>query len=189
MLDQVPDTMSTPPEQQVPPPPPEGPDLNASKHNPAAKPPATPAPTGSPKPPPPPPKSHLRSFASVAASPAPEGWKVVQRKPNTKANRKKSPSALVAAMDDCTFELPHDTGFKLNPNESENITSRINRALYNAGISNTRVERVRCTETHRILGVTSPTSTLKDLLQHRDMVLKAARTVDASITDITAQQK
>ena len=70
-----------------------------------------------------------------------------------------------------------------------NIASRINRALYNAGISNTRVERVRCTETHRILGVTSPASTLKDLLQHRDMVLKAARTVDASITDITAQQK
>ena len=92
-------------------------------------------------------------------------------------------------MDDRTFELPHDTGFKLSPNDTENITSRINRALHNAGISNTRVERIRCTETHRILGVTSPTSTLKDLLQHCDTVLKAARTVDASITDITAQQK
>ena len=80
-------------------------------------------------------------------------------------------------------------GFKLKPNDSENITSRINRALHNAGISNTRVERVRCTETHRILGVSSPTSTLKGLLQHRDMVLKAARTVDASISDITALQK
>ena len=114
---------------------------------------------------------------------------MVQRKPNTKANRKKSPSAPVAAMDDRTFELPHDTNFKLKPNESENITSRINRALHSAGISNTRVERVRCTETHRILGVTSPSSTLKDLLQHRDMVLKAARTVNASISDIASQQK
>ena len=95
----------------------------------------------------------------------------------------------MAAMDDRTFELPHGTGFKLSPNDSENITSQISRALHNAGISNTRVERIRCTETRRILGATSPTSTLKDLLQHRDMVLKAARTVDTSITGITVQQK
>ena len=149
-----------------------------------AKPPATPASAELPKPPPPPPKGPPRSFASVAASPAPEGWKVALRKP-----KKKSPPAQVAAIDDRTFELTHDTGFKLKPNESENITSRINRALHSMGISNTRVERVRCTETHRILGVTSPTSTLKDLLQHRDTVLKAARTVDSSISDITAQQK
>ena len=95
----------------------------------------------------------------------------------------------MAAIDDRTFELTHDTGFKLRSNETENITSRVNRALHSMGISNTRVERVRCTETHRILGVTSPTPTLKDLLQHRDMVLKVARTVDASISDITALQK
>ena len=88
-----------------------------------------------------------------------------------------------------SFELPHDTGFKLNPNDTENITFRINRALHSVGISNTRVERIRCTETRRILGVTSPTSTLRDLLQHRDMALKAARTVDISITDIVIQQK
>ena len=30
----------------------------------------------------------------------------------------------------------------------------------------------------RLLDVTTPTSTLRDLLQHRDMVLKEARTVD-----------
>ena len=181
MMDQAPVVESSSP----PPSSPRAPDLSASKHNPTAKPPATPAPDGPPKPPPPPPKGPPRSFASVAASPAPEGWKVVQRKPSTKAN-KNSPSAPVAAMDDRTFEFPHNTGFKLKPNETENITSRINRALHGAGISNTRVERVRCTETHRILGVTSPTSTLKDLLQHRDMVLRAARTDDASISDITA---
>ena len=163
---------------------PKAPDLSASKHKPTVKPSAAPAPAGPPRPPPPPPKGPLGSFASVAASPAPEGWKVAQRKPN-----KKSPPAQVAAMDDRTFKLTHNTGFKLKPNESENITSRINRALYSMGISNTRVERVRCTETHRILGVTSPTSTLKDLLQYHDMVLKAARTVNASISDITAQQK
>ena len=87
-------------------------------------------------------------------------------------------------MDDRTFKLPHDTGFKLSPNDSENITFRINRALHSAGISNTRVERIRCTKSRRILGVISPTSTLKDLLLHRDMVLKVARMVDVSITDI-----
>ena len=95
----------------------------------------------------------------------------------------------MAAIDDCTFKLPHDTGFKLTMNNAENITSWVNRALYNIGISNTRVEQIRCTETQHILSITSPTSTLKDLLQHRDMVLKEARMVDVSITDITAQQK
>ena len=85
--------------------------------------------------------------------------------------------------------VPHDTGFKLNPNDIENITSRINRVLHSAGISNTRIERTRCAETRRILGVISPTSTLKDLLQHRDLVLKATRTVGVSITDIIVQQK
>ena len=63
------------------------------------------------------------------------------------------------------------------------------RAENGAGISNTRVDRIRCTETRRTPGVTTPTSTLRDLLQHHDVVLKAARTVDASIVDIVVQQK
>ena len=109
---------------------------------------------------------------------------MVQRKPNTKANKKKHSPAPVAAMDDRTFELPHDTGFKLSPNDTENITSRIKRALHGAGVSGTRAERVRCTEARRFLGVTTPTSTLRDLLQYRDLVLRAARTADTSIVDI-----
>ena len=44
-------------------------------------------------------------------------------------------------------------------------------------------------ETRCTLGVTSPTSTIRDLLQHRDLVLKAVRTVDVSTTDIIVQQK
>ena len=92
-------------------------------------------------------------------------------------------------MDERAFELPHDMGFKLSLNDTENIVSWINRVLHSEGISNTRVERVRCTETRRLLGVTTPTSTLRNLLQHRDMVLKATRTVDASISDIVVQQR
>ena len=95
----------------------------------------------------------------------------------------------MAAMDDRTFKLLHDTNFKLRPNESENIISCLKRALHSVGISNTRVEGVHCVETHRILGVISTGSTLKDLLQHIDMVLKTARTVDARISDIVSQQK
>ena len=197
MLGQALATESTPSKQQpppLPPPPPllhpqRGTGLAASKHNPTMRPSAAPAPApaGLPKPPPPPPKGPPRSFALVTASPAPESWKVAQRKPNTKAKKKSSPA--VAAMDDHTFELPHDTRFKLNPNDTENITFWINRALYSMGISNTSVERIQCTETHRILSVTSPTSTLKDLLQHRDLVLKTAWSVHISIVDITFQQK
>ena len=95
----------------------------------------------------------------------------------------------MATIDERVFELPHDTGFKLNPNDAENIILRINRALHGAGISSTRVERVRCTEARRLLCITAPASTLKDLLQHRDMALQAARTVDTSTTNIVAQQK
>ena len=82
MMDQASAVESLPKQQQAPPPPPspKAPlaDLSASKHNPTAKPPATPVPEGPPKPPPSPPRGPPRSFASVAASPAPEGWKVVQ---------------------------------------------------------------------------------------------------------------
>ena len=95
----------------------------------------------------------------------------------------------MATIDERVFELPHDTGFKHGPGGTENIVSRINRAPHSEGISNTSVERIRCTETRRLLGATTPTSTLKDLLQHHDMLLKAARTVDASISDVVIQQR
>ena len=83
--------------------------------------------------------------------------------------------------------IHHESSY-LRTNEKSS-TSRINRALHSVDISNTRVERIRCTETRRIFGVTSPTSTLRDPLQHRDMVLKAAWPVDASIADVIVQQK
>ena len=93
------------------------------------------------------------------------------------------------AMDERIFELPHDTGFSLDRKDTENIVSQVNRALHSAGISDTRIERVRCMDTRRLLGVTTPTSTLRGLLKHHDMVLKAARTVDSGISDVIAQQK
>ena len=46
-------------------------------------------------------------------------------------------------MDEWMFELPHDTGFSLDRNGTENIMSRVNRALHSAGTSDIRVERVR----------------------------------------------
>ena len=51
------------------------------------------------------------------------------------------------------------------------------------------MERVRCTDTCRLLGVTSLTSTLQTLLQHRDTVLRAARTADTSISDVRPSQR
>ena len=39
------------------------------------------------------------------------------------------------------------------------------------------------------MGVASPTSSLQDLLSHRDVVLRAARTVFGDISDIVPQQR
>ena len=51
------------------------------------------------------------------------------------------------------------------------------------------MERLRCTETGRILGITSPNPTLQGLLKHRDMVLKAARSVLSEASDLVPQQR
>ena len=50
-------------------------------------------------------------------------------------------------------------------------------------------EQIRCTDTRRILGVNTPTSTLQDLLKHRDTVPRAARVAGSSITDVVPQEK
>ena len=92
-------------------------------------------------------------------------------------------------VDQRSFELVHAKDIKLDQNEADNVVSAINRALHREGISDVRVERVRCTDTCRLLGVAPPTSTLQTLLQHRDMVLKAARTADTSISDIRPSQR
>ena len=44
-------------------------------------------------------------------------------------------------------------------------------------------------DTGRILGITSPTSSLQGLLKHRDLVLKAARTVLGGASDLIPQQR
>ena len=51
------------------------------------------------------------------------------------------------------------------------------------------MERIRSTSIGRILGITSPTTTLQGLLKYRDLVLKAARTVVGNVSDVVAQQK
>ena len=68
-------------------------------------------------------------------------------------------------------------------------TSAISQALHREGICDARVERVRCTDTCRILGVTTPATALQGLLKYRDVVLKAVRSVDTSISDVFPQQK
>ena len=88
---------------------------------------------------------------------------VVQSKKATKASKKK-PLGPQPTVDQRSFELVHAEDIKLDQNEADNVVSAINRALHREGISDVRVERVRCTDTCRLLGVTSPTSTLQTLL-------------------------
>ena len=92
-------------------------------------------------------------------------------------------------MDQRSFELTRLEDSKLSSNEVENVMSLINRALHKEGISGVRIKRIRCTDTGRILGTTTPTSALQDLLKHRDIVLRAARSADNTIRDVVPQQK
>ena len=108
---------------------------------------------------------------------------------NRKATRasKKQPSLPQPTIDQRSFELVRGEQKKLSSNEDENIVSQVNRALHKEGISSARVETIRSTDTGRLLGATTPTSTLQDLLKHRDVVLRAARAVSGSIGDLTPQ--
>ena len=135
-----------------------------------------------------PPCSPRGTYAAKAAPPQSEGWAVVQSKRKAAKAAKKQPSPPQPTMDQRSFEFVHEQT-KLNRNEANNIASYVNRALHRKGSSSVRVERIRCTDTGRTLSVTTPTSTLQDLLEHRDMVLQAARVIDSSIRDVVPQQK
>ena len=109
---------------------------------------------------------------------------MVQNRRKAAKAPKKQPSQPLPTMDQRSFELVHDEHTKLSRNEVEDVMSLINRALHKEGTSSARVERIRCTDTCRIFGPTTPNSTLQDFLKHRDLVLKAARAKDSGIRDI-----
>ena len=111
----------------------------------------------------------------MAASSPPQGeWKVAQSRKVAKAAKKRAPQPTI---DQRSFELIHGMTAALTIKDTANLTSAINRALHQGGISDVRVNRVQCTDKARLLGATSPTSSLQDLLKHRNLVLKAARGV------------
>ena len=82
----------------------------------------------------------------------------------SKASKKQS-SLPQPTMDQRSFEFVHGRQIKLNRNEAWNTMSSVNRALHREGISGVRVERIRFTDTRRILGVTTPASTLQEPAQ------------------------
>ena len=125
----------------------------------------------------------------TAAPPQTGGWMVVQNKRKAVKDSKKQPPSPQPTMDQRSFELTQNGQPKLSRNEADNVVSSINRALHKEGISDVKVERIWCTGSGRLLGVTTPTSTLPDLLKHRDMVLKAARGAKICITEVVPQQK
>ena len=103
-------------------------------------------------------------------------------KRTSRAPKKQSPPQLT--IDQRSFELVFESPTELSRNEADNVTSAINRAIHQQGISSTRVESVRYTDTGRLLGTTTYASSLQDLLGHRDTVLRAAHPADSSIRDI-----
>ena len=118
----------------------------------------------------------------------PRGVTVVRNKKATRAPKKKPPPPQ-STMGQRSFEFIQNEQPKLNRNEADNIVSSVNRALHREGISNVGVGRIRCTDSRRLLGVTTSTSTLQDLLEHRDTVPRAARLVNSCITGLIPQQR
>ena len=111
----------------------------------------------------------------------------MQNKRATKSPKKTTPPP--PTIDQRSYELALTAPDKVPSLEAENVISAVNRALHKGAIQGVRIERLRCSDTGRILGITSPTSTLQDLLKHRDMVLKAARTILSSASDLVPQQR
>ena len=92
-------------------------------------------------------------------------------------------------IDQRSFELATTTPSKLSALAVENIISAVNRALHKGGAQGVRIERLHCSDTGRILSITTPSSSLQDLLKHRDLVLRAAWTVLGSASDLVPQQR
>ena len=69
-----------------------------------------------------------------------------------------------------------------------NVTSAVNGAFHQQGASDAKVDRIRINKAGRLLGTTTPSTTTKSLLKYRDIVLKAARTADLSITNLFPQE-
>ena len=111
----------------------------------------------------------------------------MQNKRATKSPRKTTSPA--PTVDQCSFELVLTAPSRAPSLVVENVISAVNRALHKGAIQEVGVERFRCTDTGRILGITSPTSTLQDLLKHRDLVLREARTILGGASDLVPQQK
>ena len=126
----------------------------------------------------------------MAATPqAGERRVALSKKVSKTSQKKKSAPKPLPTIDQRTFELVHANSSALTPKDTANVTSAINRALHQRGICDIRVDRVRCTDRARLIGTTSPTSSLQDLLQYRDMVLRAARTVLSDIPGIVPRQR
>ena len=112
---------------------------------------------------------------------------MVQSKRATKSPKKTAPP--VPTVDQRSFELVLTRPTRLLTLAVENIISAVNPALHREAIQGVRVERLRYTDTGRLFGITSTTSTLQGLLKHRDLVLRAARTVLGEASDLVPQQK
>ena len=108
---------------------------------------------------------------------------------NKRASKGPKTSPPPPTVDQRSFELATMTPIKLSSLEVENIISAVNHALHKGGAQGIRVERLRCSDTGRILGITTPSSSLQDLLRLHDLVLKAGRTVLGSVSDLVPQQR
>ena len=66
------------------------------------------------------------------------------------------------------------------------VQGAINKALHREG-THARVQDIFLTQSGKYRGSTRPTNNADQLLEHRDAVIRAARTVDPGVTDLEAK--
>lgn len=70
-----------------------------------------------------------------------------------------------------------------------NIQSAVNRAMYQEKIPHfVKIQDIRRNDQETITGVTTPTASAKMLMNYKDTVIRAARTVDAGIVRVEVNE-
>jgi hypothetical protein len=136
------------------------------------------------------PPPHNHSYAGVLAHPAPtvEQWTEVRP-------RKRSPTANTIERNQVPAANPtpekrriiftRNQGLPPSGASGIDILSAVNRALFAAKVQHfIRLQEVKRNPRGAITGFTSATCTADMLMLHRDVILKAARTLDEGIIDL-----
>jgi len=93
------------------------------------------------------------------------------------------------SMEKRRVTFKRDNGLPLSQKKDLDISSEVNRALFEAKVPHfVRIQGVTKNTRGCLSTITTPTSTAEKLIRYREIVIKAARKVDAGIVDIETNE-